>query len=589
MNLRKRLVITFITLLSLPILFLLSSLTLVFVVRDPMLSRHFVIQSIWIMTAIMILYALIVTTWVNRGVFKHIREMNEAMDHIAKGDFDYSLDASRVDGEFRSLFKAYEDMRLKLKESTEERVRDEAQNRELISNITHDLKTPITSIKGYAEGIIDGVADTDEKKERYIRTIYDKTKDLDRLLNELTFYSSIDNNKIPYNFKKLDVVDFFNDCVDEVGMDLENRNIYLSYENLLDRGTLIIADPVQLRKVINNIIGNSVKYMDKEEKAISIRLLDSVDSVRVEIDDNGKGIASNDLANIFERFFRTDDSSNSSQGGSGIGLSIVKKIIEDHGGYIWATSKEGEGTCMHFVIRKYIENKKVEEESVLIIEDELAIAELEKDYLELSDFEVDIESTGDGGLERALANDYDIIILDLMLPGIDGFDVCKKIREEKQIPILMVSAKKDDIDKIRGLGLGADDYMTKPFSPSELVARVKAHLSRYERLMATNQKVNDVIEIRGIRIDKTARRVYINGEEKQFTTKEFDLLTFLAENPNHVFSKEELFREIWDMDSIGDIATVTVHIKKIREKIEIDTSNPQYIETIWGVGYRFKV
>ena len=226
---------------------------------------------------------------------------------------------------------------------------------------------------------------------------------------------------------------------------------------------------------------------------------------------------------------------------------------------------------------------------VLIIEDELAIAELEKDYLELSDFEVDIESTGDGGLERAISNDYDIIILDLMLPGIDGFDVCKRIREEKQIPILMVSAKKDDIDKIRGLGLGADDYMTKPFSPSELVARVKAHLSRDERLMATNQKVNDVIEIRGIKIDKTARRVYINGEEKQFTTKEFDLLTFLAENPNHVFSKEELFREIWDMDSIGDIATVTVHIKKIREKIEIDTSNPQYIETIWGVGYRFKV
>lgn len=226
---------------------------------------------------------------------------------------------------------------------------------------------------------------------------------------------------------------------------------------------------------------------------------------------------------------------------------------------------------------------------VLIIEDEMAIAELEKDYLELSDFEVDIENTGDTGLTRALTKEYDIIVLDLMLPGMDGFEVCKRIREEKQIPILMVSAKKDDIDKIRGLGLGADDYITKPFSPSELVARVKAHLSRYERLMATNQKANDIIEIRGIKIDKTARRVYINGEEKQFTTKEFDLLTFLAENPNHVFSKDELFREIWDMDSIGDIATVTVHIKKIREKVEIDTANPQYIETIWGVGYRFKV
>lgn len=226
---------------------------------------------------------------------------------------------------------------------------------------------------------------------------------------------------------------------------------------------------------------------------------------------------------------------------------------------------------------------------ILIVEDEEAIADLEKDYLELSDFEVEIEHSGDAGLEKALNGEFDLVILDLMLPGIDGFEVCRKIREEKNIPILMVSAKKDDIDKIRGLGLGADDYMTKPFSPSELVARVKAHMARYDRLVGSNQKVNDIVEIRGIRIDKTARRVYVDGEEKTFTTKEFDLLTFLAENPNHVFTKEELFREIWDMDSIGDIATVTVHIKKIREKIEFDTANPQYIETIWGVGYRFKV
>ena len=226
---------------------------------------------------------------------------------------------------------------------------------------------------------------------------------------------------------------------------------------------------------------------------------------------------------------------------------------------------------------------------ILIIEDEVAIADLEKDYLELSDFEVDIENAGDTGLAKALSKDYDLIILDLMLPGMDGFEVCKKIRAEKNVPILMVSAKKDDIDKIRGLGLGADDYMTKPFSPSELVARVKAHMARYDRLVGTNQKKNDIVEIRGIRIDKTARRVYVDGEERTFTTKEFDLLTFLAENPNHVYTKEELFREIWDMDSIGDIATVTVHIKKIREKIEFDTANPQYIETIWGVGYRFKI
>ena len=226
---------------------------------------------------------------------------------------------------------------------------------------------------------------------------------------------------------------------------------------------------------------------------------------------------------------------------------------------------------------------------ILIIEDEVSIAELEKDYLELSGFEVDMEHSGDAGLEAALDTEYDLIILDLMLPGMDGFEICRRIREYKNIPVLMVSAKKEDIDKIRGLGMGADDYITKPFSPSELVARVKAHLARYERLIGSAVRSNEVIEIRGLKIDKTARRVYVNGEEKAFTTKEFDLLAFLAENPNHVFKKEELFNKIWDMESLGDIATVTVHIKKIREKIEFNTSKPQYIETIWGVGYRFKV
>lgn len=227
---------------------------------------------------------------------------------------------------------------------------------------------------------------------------------------------------------------------------------------------------------------------------------------------------------------------------------------------------------------------------ILIIEDEISIAELEKDYLELSRFEVEIEEDGARGLDRALKEEFDLVILDLMLPGVDGFEVCRRIREIKNIPIIMISAKKEDIDKIRGLGMGADDYMTKPFSPSEMVARVKAHLARYDRLVGSNAPAaNEVIEIRGLKIDKTARRVWVNGEEKNFTTKEFDLLAFLAKNPNHVYTKEELFREIWDMESIGDIATVTVHIKKIREKIEFNTAKPQYIETIWGVGYRFKV
>ncbi len=235
------------------------------------------------------------------------------------------------------------------------------------------------------------------------------------------------------------------------------------------------------------------------------------------------------------------------------------------------------------------EKDKTAKKRILIIEDELAIAELERDYLELSDFEVDIETDGKQGLQRALENDYDLLVLDLMLPGEDGFEVCRQVREKKNIPILMVSALRDDMDKIRGLGLGADDYMTKPFSASEMVARVKAHLSRYERLLGTGREENNIIEIRGIRIDSTARRVFVNGEEVSFTTKEYELLLFLASHPNRVFTKEELFKEIWKMDSVGDIATVTVHIKKLREKIEAGVGKPQYIETIWGVGYRFKL
>ncbi|MBP5553839.1 MAG: response regulator transcription factor [Lachnospiraceae bacterium] len=228
---------------------------------------------------------------------------------------------------------------------------------------------------------------------------------------------------------------------------------------------------------------------------------------------------------------------------------------------------------------------------ILIIEDEKEIADLEKDYLEMNGFEVETFDRGDDGLDAAMNNDYDLVVLDLMLPGTDGFDICRKVRAEKNIPIIMVSAKKDDIDKIRGLGLGADDYMTKPFSPGELVARVKAHLAQYERLVGAGKRKsdNDLIEIRGIKIDKTARRVFVDGEEKIFTTKEFDLLSFLAENPNKVYTKDDLFRTIWGMESVGDIATVTVHIKKIREKLGDVSGDSKYIETIWGVGYRFKL
>ncbi|MDD2972360.1 MAG: HAMP domain-containing sensor histidine kinase [Lachnospiraceae bacterium] len=321
---------------------------------NTIISKSLLLDMFVAIVLILFFTSIMLTRWINKGVFKPISELNIAMQHIADGDLEYSITPC-CEGELAENYKNYEEMRLRLKENAEEKLQTDKRNRELISNISHDLKTPITAIKGYVEGIIDGVADTPDKVDKYIRTIYNKANDMDRLINELTVYSGIDSNRIPYNFHKINVSDYFNDCVEEVGLDLESKNIELNYSNLVDNDTVIIADPEQLKRVINNIIGNSIKYIDKEKGIIDIRILDELDSIRVEIEDNGKGVAAKDLSNIFERFYRTDTSRNSSKGGSGIGLSIVKKIIEDHGGYIWATSKEGEGTCLHFVIRKYKE------------------------------------------------------------------------------------------------------------------------------------------------------------------------------------------------------------------------------------------
>ncbi len=319
---------------------------------NSLISRNVLRNMIIAFILVLIFTSLVLTQWIQKGIFTPINQLDIAMQNIAEGNLEYML-TTEEKGEIGELYRNYEDMRLRLKESTDEKFEHEQRNKELISNISHDLKTPITAIKGYVEGIMDGVADTPEKMNKYIKTIYDKANDMDRLINELTTYSGIDNNRIPYNFRRINVADYFGDCVEEVGLDLESKNIQLNYDDLVETSTQIIADPEQMKRVINNIIGNSVKYMDKEQGIIDIRILDEVDSIRVEIEDNGMGIAAKDLPNVFERFYRTDASRNSSKGGSGIGLSIVKKIIEDHGGYIWATSKEKEGTCMHFVIRKY--------------------------------------------------------------------------------------------------------------------------------------------------------------------------------------------------------------------------------------------
>lgn len=300
---------------------------------------------------ILILTAAIMIAWVYGSIWKPLSQLQEATKQIRDGNLDFTLEVED-DDEIGQLCQNFEEMRIRLKETTEEKIQYDKESKELISNISHDLKTPITAIKGYAEGILDGVASSPEKLERYIRTIYNKANDMDRLIAELTFYSKIDTNKIPYEFAKINVSDYFGDCIDEVGLDLEARGVELGYFNYVDEDVLVIADAEQIKRVVNNIIGNSLKYMDKKKGIINIRILDVGDFVQVEIEDNGKGIGQKELPYIFDRFYRTDSSRNSATGGSGIGLSIVKKIIEDHGGKIWATSKLGIGTEIHFVLRK---------------------------------------------------------------------------------------------------------------------------------------------------------------------------------------------------------------------------------------------
>ena len=303
---------------------------------------------------ILVFTSISVGLWIYRSIAAPLVKLRRATQNIKEGNLDFTLEVDGAD-EFSELCRDFEEMRRRLKESAEEKLVMDKENKELISNISHDLKTPITAVKGYVEGIMDGVADTPEKMDRYVRIIYNKTNEMDHLINELTFYSKIDTNRIPYVFSKLNVEDYFADCAEEVGLELETRGIQLYYANYVDKDVLVIADGEQIRRVIYNIVSNAIKYMDKEKGVIQIRVKDVGDFIQVEIEDNGKGIAAKDLPNIFDRFYRTDVSRNSSKGGSGIGLSIVRKIMEDHGGKVWATSREGIGTIMYFVLRKYQE------------------------------------------------------------------------------------------------------------------------------------------------------------------------------------------------------------------------------------------
>lgn len=316
--------------------------------------KKILLDTVFVIILILILTALGLCTWTYRGVMTPLTQLKEATKNIKEGNLDFTIEKTGVD-EIGDLCDDFEEMRKRLKESAEEKVAFDKENKELISNISHDLKTPITAVKGYVEGLLDGVADTPEKQKKYLRTIYNKANDMDRLINELTFYSKIDTNRIPYTFNKINVKEYFDDCFEDIGMEMSQQQISLSYDNKVAPDVMVIADAEQIKRVINNIVGNSVKYMDKPDKSIAIRVMDVGDFVQVEIEDNGRGIAAKDLPYIFDRFYRTDTSRNSSKGGSGIGLSIVHKVMEDHGGKVWATSREGEGTTMYFVLRKYQE------------------------------------------------------------------------------------------------------------------------------------------------------------------------------------------------------------------------------------------
>lgn len=358
MNIKTKLIVTFGVVIAVP-LFLISLVFFGFMSMQPAevatpQTREFLGEMLVSVILIMAMTCSFLMAWIYRSILTPIETLKKATRNIRDGNLDFEVEIGD-DDEIGELCADFEEMRIRLKESTEEKVVFDSQNKELISNISHDLKTPITAVKGYVEGLLDGVADTPEKQEKYLRTIYNKANDMDRLINELTFYSKIDTNRIPYTFNKINVKEYFDDCFEDIGMEMSQQQVSLSYDNKVAPDVMVIADAEQIKRVINNIVGNSVKYMDKPDKSIAILVTDVGDFVQVEIEDNGRGIAAKDLPYIFDRFYRTDTSRNSSKGGSGIGLSIVHKVMEDHGGKVWATSREGEGTTMYFVLRKYQE------------------------------------------------------------------------------------------------------------------------------------------------------------------------------------------------------------------------------------------
>ena len=346
MKLKTKLIIAFMVVMTFPTV--LMTLVAFFAGERQIIEMQQLFLLMVFVTSGVLIY------WIYRTVSVPLSKLQKAARNIKEGNLDFEIRAD-ADDEIGQLCQDFDEMRQRLKANAEEQQETERENKELISNISHDLKTPITAIKGYVEGIMDGVADTPEKMDRYIKTIYNKANEMDLLINELTLYAKIDTNRIPYDFTTISAIEYFGDCADDLAIELESKGTEFEYGNYIDEDSKIIVDPEQMRRVINNIVSNSVKNMDNTQGHITMNLRDVGDFVQVELGDNARGIAAKDLPYVFDRFYRADASRNSSKGGSGIGLSIVKKIVEEHGGKIWATSVEGEGTTMFFVVRKYQE------------------------------------------------------------------------------------------------------------------------------------------------------------------------------------------------------------------------------------------
>ena len=368
MKLKRRLFVAFFIIILVPVVLMAVFLIGTFVFQGERIrakygidvanlqpfDRTLIGDMMFSMIVILIITAVILSLWLYREINNPLTALTKATKNIRDGNLDFELVPEGEVEEIQDLFEAFEQMRVRLKQANEAKVVFDEQNRELISNISHDLRTPITAVKGYCEGIMDGVADTPEKMDRYVRTIYNKTIEMDRLINELSFYSKITTNRIPYAFDKVNVRAFFNDAAEAILEELQPSGIRFGYHNSVPEDVAVIGDVEQITRVLNNLVNNAVKYTDKPEKKIELGVsLLGDDEVEVVVSDNGKGIAAKDLVNIFDRFYRTDSSRNSKQGGSGIGLSIVKKIVEDHGGRVFAQSKEGEGTEIHVILRRY--------------------------------------------------------------------------------------------------------------------------------------------------------------------------------------------------------------------------------------------